>query len=135
VARGGSWSAAAPRAEPGRVVTGPVPHEQVTSWIQAADFGAAPSYYEGCGLALLEMLAGGLFACAHDVGIAAEVIRSERNGRLVPQTVQAWVETLGALLDRPPGRDPDALSHEFAWENVAERIESVYRRVAEGPAA
>jgi len=43
-----------------RIITGPVSLQEVVDWIHAADFGALPSYYEGCSLALLDMLAGGL---------------------------------------------------------------------------
>ena len=59
------------------------------------DAFALPSYYEGCSVALLEMLAGGLFTLAHDVGNAAEVIRPGANGEIVPREVRFPYEEPG----------------------------------------
>src|SRR5262249_23249410 len=94
---------------PGRLITGPVPHQEVVEWIQAADAGALPSYYEGCSVALLEMLAGGLYALAHDVGNAAEIISSDAIGRILPPRAEAWAEALPPALARMPGARTPAL--------------------------
>jgi glycosyltransferase involved in cell wall biosynthesis len=117
---------AKPARAPGRLVTGPVPHREVQDWIRAADAGALPSYYEGCSVALLEMLAGGLFTLAHDVGNAADVIRPGANGEIVPRDAGAWAEALERALARPRGRVL-ALGAEFHWSAVVERTERVYR--------
>src|SRR5439155_15549763 len=106
-ARGAVWVTAggeAPVRRPGRIVTGPVPHSEVLDWIAAADLGAFPSFYEGCGLALLEMLAGGLYTLSHDVGVAPEAIRPGTNGEIVPRDPVAWGAALERFLDRPPPR-------------------------------
>jgi glycosyltransferase involved in cell wall biosynthesis len=124
----------APERERDRVTTGPVPHQEVVSWIHAADFGASPSYYEGCSVALLEMLAGRLWSLAHDVGTAREVIVDGENGAIVPRSDDAWIEALERALARPRSRNAIALGREFSWENVAARIESVYlERPVEDP--
>lgn len=133
--RGAVWvtvGGAGPARAPGRVVTGPAPHQEVLDWIHAADLGALPSYYEGCGIALLEMLAGGLFAFAHDVGIASEVIRAESTGRILPRSVPAWAEAITGALDRPAAARAPALGPEFGWPAIAARVEQVYREVIEG---
>lgn len=122
----------APARAAGRLVTGPVPHGEVASWIAAADFGALPSWYEGCSVALLEMLAGGLFTLAHDVGNAAEVIRAGVNGAIVPPAEGAWVKAIGAVLESPPGRVPP-LEGGYAWPAIVERTETVYRGVVQRP--
>lgn len=124
----------APEQAAGRRVTGPIPHEHVLEWIHAADVGALPSYYEGCSVALLEMLAGGLPALAHDVGNAAEVIRPGVNGALLPRDPGSWVLAIEAALGdaaRAP-REPRApsLGPEYRWEAIAARAEAVYRRSA-----
>lgn len=115
----------APQREPGRIVTGPLPHRDVISWIHAADVAAMPSYYEGCSVAMLEMLAGGVFVLAHDVGNADEVIREGVNGRLVAPQLGAWSAALAETLEHPPrGGGLDAAYH---WDAIVERTETVYR--------
>lgn len=124
------------RAErgPGRIVTGPVAHDEVRSWIGAADLGAFPSYYEGCGLAMLEMLAGGLYCLAHDVGIASEVIHAG-NGRIVPRSTAAWTTAIDEALARRAKPTPPTLPPAYAWSRVVDSIERVYREVSESAAA
>ncbi|MGE5174818.1 MAG: glycosyltransferase family 4 protein [Hyphomicrobiales bacterium] len=143
---------AAPRREPGRLTTGPIPHGDVLSWIAAADRGALPSYYEGCSVALLEMLAGGLPCLAHDVGNAAEVLPpGSPAGAILPRHAAEWIDALIAALGAraapaappspatpatPPAASPPLLGPEFAWDAVAGRVEEVYRwAVGAGPAA
>jgi len=101
----------------------------VASWIAAADFGALPSWYEGCSVALLEMLGGGLFTAAHDVGNASEVIRAGVNGAIVPATESAWVNVFRAVLEDPPGRTA-GLDGLYTWPAIVERTEAVYREIA-----
>ena len=125
----GVGGAAAARA-PGRLITGSVPHAEVVSWVHAADVGAMPSYYEGCGLAILEMLCGGLYVLSHDVGIAPQAIRGGANGQLVERDAEAWSAAMIAELRRLPkgaGLDPC-----FRWERIVERVEAVYEQVRAG---
>lgn len=111
---------------PGRLVTGPLPHAEVIDWIHASDLGALPSYYEGCSVALLEMLAGRLYSLAHDVGNAVEVIRPGENGEIVPQEVASWSAALSRTLARPPRPAGPGLPEGYRWADVAERVEEVY---------
>ena len=117
-------------ARPGRLTTGPIPHADVLEWIAAADVGALPSFYEGCSVALLEMLAGGLPALAHDVGNASEVIRPPSGGAIVARDHGAWATAIVDALGRPAATaaSPRAagLGPEYGWEAVAERVERVY---------
>jgi glycosyltransferase involved in cell wall biosynthesis len=122
-----------PARAPGRLVTGPVPHEEVLAWILAADAGALPSYYEGCSVALLEMLAGGLFTLAHDVGNASELIGSGAppdgcaRGEIVAPEPDAWAAALARTLGARPRRPGPGLPAEFGWDSIAARVEEVYR--------
>ena len=117
----------APARAPGRVITGPLPHSEVVSWIHAADVGAMPSYYEGCGLAILEMLAGGLYVLTHDVGIAPQAIRAGENGDLIARDAGAWTAAISDTLRRRPRGG--GLDSEFAWGRIVERVEAVYAQV------
>lgn len=123
----------APARAAGRLVTGPLPHAEVASWIAAADLGALPSYYEGCSVALLEMLAGGLPTLAHDVGNAAEVVVPGVNGALVRPNVRAWEAALDAALAAPPARAAAGLADAFRWPRIVERVEAVYRAALAAP--
>ena len=128
--RGAVWvtvGGAASARSRGRIVTGPVTPQEVVDWIHAADFGALPSYYEGCSLALLDMLAGGLYCLAHDVGNAADVIRSGENGEILPRESAAWIEALRRLAAHPPERVANGLDPAFGWSAIAARVEAVYR--------
>ena len=111
------------------LVTGPVPRDHVVNWIHAADFGALPSYYEGCSVALLEMLAGSLPTLAHDVGNAAQVIRPGVNGAIVRRRVSAWVDALQWFLQRPPERPVNGLDLAYRWDSIVSSIEEVYQSV------
>lgn len=115
---------------PGRVGTGPLPMSDVTEWIHAADVGAFPSYYEGGGIALLDMLAAGLYTLSHGVGIAPEVVRSGRNGEIVEPAVDAWRGALDRLLARPVRPARPGLGPEYRWEAIADRVAEVYRERA-----
>ena len=109
-----------------RLVTGSVSRDDVVNWIHASDFGALPSYYEGCSVALLEMLAGSLPTLAHDVGNAAEVIRPGVTGNLVAPRERDWVQALREYLERRPARPPTGLDPAYRWDSIAASIEEVY---------
>jgi glycosyltransferase involved in cell wall biosynthesis len=133
--RGARWVTVGGRASAragSRIVTGPVPPQEVVDWIHASDFGAFPSYYEGCSLALLEMLAGGLYTLAHDVGNAAEVIRPGGNGEILPPRVFEWAAALRRLASDPPARPEQGLDPAFGWGALTARTEAVYRTALAG---
>ncbi len=124
----------APAREPGIWTTGPVAHEEVREWIAAADVGALPSHYEGCSVALLEMIAGGLYSLAHDVGNAAEVLGNGA-GEIVRPRTEAWAEALTRALATPNHPRVPGLGPEYGWDGIAARTEAVYREVHDGVAA
>ena len=128
--RGAVWvtvGGRGPRRSGSRLVTGPIPPREVVDWIHAADFGAFPSHYEGCGVALLDMLAGGLYSLTHDVGIAPEVIRPAENGEILERRVAAWAAAIARLAADPPGRVDRGLDPGYGWRAIAARVETVYR--------
>src|SRR5258705_6715463 len=115
-----------PAREPGIWTTGPVSHEEVREWIAAADVGALPSHYEGCSVALLEMIAGGLYSLAHDVGNAPEVI-GNGTGEIVPPREAAWTAALARALATPNHPRVPGLGSEYGWDGIAARTEAVYQ--------
>jgi glycosyltransferase involved in cell wall biosynthesis len=123
----------APAREPGIWTTGPVAHEEVREWIDAADVGALPSHYEGCSVALLEMIGGGLYSLAHDVGGAAEAV-GNGNGEIVPPREAAWAAALARALATPNHPRVPGLGSEYGWDRIAARTEAVYREARSGVA-
>jgi glycosyltransferase involved in cell wall biosynthesis len=156
-----AWERAAPTRPPGALwvrvggqrpartestlTTGPIPPGDVTEWIHAADVGAFPSYYEGGGIALTDMLAGGLYALTHAVGVAPEVVRPGVNGEFVSRRDEAWAEALARSLARPtqaPAHAPTQaptqapakpalppLGPEWTWTAISARVEEAYGRL------
>jgi len=118
-----------PERSADRLITGPIAPAEVVEWIHAADLGAFPSYYEGGGIALTDMLAGGLYVLAHAVGVAPEAIRSGENGEFVTRSPEAWSAALGRALASPPRGPGAGLPAEWGWETMTARVESVYRRL------
>jgi glycosyltransferase involved in cell wall biosynthesis len=127
VTAGGS----APAKSAGRIVTGPLPHADVNDWVHAADLGALPSFYEGCSLAHLEMLAGGLHTLAHDVGLCAAVTRAGENGEIIEPTAPAWTRALDAWLSRT-GHRGGGLDPGYDWAALTARVEAVYEEALKG---
>jgi len=118
-----------PGRSDGRLVTGSVPRDHVTEWIHASDLGALPSYYEGCSVALLEMLAGRLYTLAHDVGGASDAIRAGENGEIVSRDARTWVQALGRAFREPRPRPSAGLDPAYRWDAIVSSIHEVYRRV------
>lgn len=121
---------ARPRRDSSRIVTGTISPEDVNEWIHAADLGAFPSYYEGCALALTDMLAGRLYVLTHAVGAAPDQIEPGENGEFVPRRAEAWAAALSRRLAEPP-RPASLLSPViYGWPAIAARVERVYESVA-----
>ena len=118
-----------PQHPPKRITTGPIPPSDVVEWIHAADVGAFPSYYEGGGIALTDMLAGGLYVLTHAVGVAPDAIRPGVNGEFVSRRSDAWIAALARTLAAPPRRAEPGLPPEWGWDAMTERVERVYKRL------
>ena len=87
---------------------GNVPRERLALWMQAADYVALYSGYEGLSHVLLESLRAGTPVIASDKGGNPEVVRHGVNGLLVPYVdVEALVAALAEAFQ--PGRR-DALA-------------------------
>ena len=127
---GATWvsvGGGAPERRRGRVVTGPIPHAEVVDWIHAADLGALPSLYEGCSVALLEMIAGGLYTLSTDVGNAAEVMTPRVHGEILLRDERTWAALLTRLLAALPPRPVRRLPETYRWDAIADRVAEVYR--------
>ncbi len=109
--------------------------DQKLAALAAADVFALPAEGEGFSMAALEALACGLpLVLTH--GCHFPEVAQAGAGVVVPRTVEALSEALGALLRDPArrakmGRAGRALVAErYTWERVADQLTAVYRRVA-----
>lgn len=117
------------------VFLGSVGRDRVAELLRGADVFAFPSRYEAFGVALLEAMAAGVPVVAARAGGIPEFAVDGENALLVPPDDE---HALAAALTRLAG-DKElagrlavgarAQAERHAWETVAARYESVYRRV------
>jgi glycosyltransferase involved in cell wall biosynthesis len=81
---------------------GNIPHENVKTWITAADISLLPSYTEGISNFLMESLSCEVPAIASDVGGNPELVKDHETGLLVP------------------AKNSQALSEVISWMSVHE---------------
>lgn len=58
--------------------------EDLTPYFRASDMYLLTSWYEGCGLAVMEAMAAGLPVVMTDVGIAGDIVKDGESGLIVP---------------------------------------------------
>ena len=112
-------------------LVGPVPHDQVSLWLNAANFFCLPSQREGCPVVVHESLACGRPVIATAVGAIPELVCSDKYGLLCPPDD---VDALADLLERAVSMSWDneqiaAYGRQFTWEKVAEQTVKVYQEV------
>ncbi len=112
---------------------GPVGHDRLPLFYNAADLCVVPSYYESFGLVALEAMACGTPVVAARVGGLTVTVRDGETGYLVPwQGRQLFAERMALLLGDEElrqgfGRTAREVAKGFGWGNVADAIEPLYR--------
>ncbi|MGH7299995.1 MAG: glycosyltransferase [Candidatus Rokuibacteriota bacterium] len=106
------------------LLPGPTPHEQIASWLQAADIFCLATRNEGRPNAVLEALACGLPVVATDVGGNPEVVQSGRDGLLVPFGEQAALSDaiLAALATEWDREAISGRARSRTWEHTAAQV-------------
>lgn len=75
---------------------------ELAAWYRRAAVLAAPSWYETCGLAVLEAMAHGVAVVASDVaGLAAQIVHGRTGWLVPPRQSEALAEAILALLTAP----------------------------------
>ncbi len=106
------------------------------SLLNASDIVAIPSRNEPFGLVLLEAWSAGRCVVASDVGGLSENIAHGTDGVKVQPHPDSIAEGLAQVASSPTkllsmGREGlDKVKKEFPWSRVAERMEDVYRKLA-----
>jgi D-inositol-3-phosphate glycosyltransferase len=94
-----------------------------------------PSDYESFGMVALEAMACGTPVIASDVGGLAFLVKDGRTGYRVPAgNTEALADRIAHLLTdelsrRRIGQRAACWAESYAWPNIADRIEGVYREV------
>ena len=105
---------------------GPVKHDQLIYYYNAADVCVVPSYYESFGLVALESLACGTPVVATDVGNHRSVIKQGETGYVVKDNAPRRLAEKIALLLAEHGSDTRCASSVrasvggFSWSSTAE---------------
>ncbi|MEA3377743.1 MAG: glycosyltransferase [Chloroflexota bacterium] len=107
-------------------------------YYSAAEMVVMPSDYESFGMVALEAMACGTPVIASDVGGLAFLVKDGQTGYRVPAgDTEALADTIAHLLTdelsrRRIGQRAACWAESYAWENVAEQIESVYAQIMAG---
>jgi phosphatidylinositol alpha-mannosyltransferase len=115
---------------------GHVPSAELPRWYATGDIFVSPaSGQESFGIVLVEAMATARAVVASDIPGYRTVVDPGVNGVVCePNSVPALAQAIVGLVNDPEGRlllggRGRARALEFAWPNVAERIEAVYRNV------
>lgn len=117
---------------------GPIAHERLPLFYNAADVCVVPSYYESFGLVALEALACGTPVVASSVGGLNVTVHDGETGYLVPShDPNDFADRLALLLGdesrrRAFGHSARKAVSAYAWSNVADSIESIYLHLFNG---
>ena len=113
------------------VLTGPVGHDHVKVWMDAADVFVLPSHSEGVPTVLFESLYAGLPGVFTRVGGIEAVVRHDETALLVPPaSVEGLVEALGRLIRDEALRDTlsrngqNLVRQDYTWQvNARKNLE------------
>jgi len=114
---------------------GPVEHDRLPLFYNAADVCVVPSLHESFGLVALEAMACGTPVVASDVGGLRETVKDGETGYLIagrsPQPFARRITSLLAddALRRSLGRTARREVTRFGWGNIADAIETAYADV------
>lgn len=114
---------------------GPVEHDRLPLFYNAADVCVVPSYHESFGLVALEAMACGTPVVASDVGGLRETVKDGITGYLIagrsPQPFARRITSLLAdgALRSSLGRAARQEAARFGWEKIADAVERAYANV------
>jgi glycosyltransferase involved in cell wall biosynthesis len=126
---------------PQAVFAGMRRHEELATYYASADLFLFPSVTETFGNVTIEALASGLPVLAFDTAAAADWVRHEANGWLVPLGDDEAYPALAAGLARDPARLAQASTLACAqvaqldWQQIALQVEALFLQTLGTPAS
>jgi D-inositol-3-phosphate glycosyltransferase len=115
---------------------GPVPHERLATYYNAADVCVVPSYYESFGLVAIEAMACGTPVVASRVGGLVSTVTDGVNGFLIPwRCPEPFAEKLDVLLHNRGLRANFGMAarrsvERFRWRSIALEVTGVYDSIS-----
>jgi teichuronic acid biosynthesis glycosyltransferase TuaC len=123
-------------------IVGPVSHDRVAGWMQAADAYVQPSIHEGLANATMEAMATGLPVIATDTGGQCDLIENGRNGLLVPvEDPEALYAAFAAIAGDPErarrmgGCARETVIQRFSPATQIAKLAKLLRETASTPSA
>jgi len=116
---------------------GPIEHEALANYYNAADVLVLPSYHESFGLAALEAMSCGTPIVAARVGGLRYLVNDGSTGYLVsrpcPQSYAVYIESLlsNEHLRRSLGLAARKRAEQFSWSSLARQLLKLYNSLAE----
>ena len=108
---------------------GPVPHEQMYLYYNAADFCVIPSYYESFSLVALEAIACNTPILATDVGDIKAISHGCAHCRIIenndPYLLSTCIDALFDVIQQQP-HQPYSLPRQYTWGDISEKISNCY---------
>ena len=114
-------------------LVGPVNHDEIYWWLNAADFFCLPSQREGCPVVIHEALACGLPVLSTTVGAIPDLIKDDRFGLLCePDSVSAFTAIMKKAMLKTWDRDAiSTYGRQFTWDKVAKQTVEVFKSLLE----
>ena len=112
-------------------LVGAVAHDDVATWLNAADFFYLPSQREGCPVVVHEALACGVPVIATSVGAIPDLIRDDRYGLLCePDSVSAFADIMKEAMSMKWDRNTiSAYGRQFTWDKMAKETVKIYKSI------
>ena len=116
---------------------GPIPHQELPVYYNAADVVVVPSFYESFGLVAVEAMACGVPVVASRVGGLASTVADGRTGYLIPwRCPEPFAEKIELLLRNEPlrralGRAAAEHMRSYSWSAVSARLCRLYGELLE----
>ena len=112
-------------------LVGAVPHNDVATWLNAADFFYLPSQREGCPVVVHESLACGVPVIATAVGAIPDLIRDDRYGLLCePDNVDAFADIMKKAMSMKWDRNViSSYGRQFTWDKMARETVKIYKSI------
>jgi D-inositol-3-phosphate glycosyltransferase len=104
-------------------------------YYSASEAVVVPSHYESFGMVALEAMACGIPVVASEVGGLAFLVQDGVTGFTVPvDDPQALADRILKLISNPGlrlqmGQKAAEYAHEYAWENIVQRIKDLYQDI------
>ena len=133
----GEWRQGAEDVRDRFIFAGPVEHEKMYLYYNAADLCVIPSYYESFCLTALESVACGTPVLATPVGEIPQISRLSALCKIIPDNSPAGLaQHIGNFLagnGQDAGRPGPELSLNYGWDAIARRITLEYEEVCSTP--